>query len=162
MKLFQPHYLKTCLLVLCVGVFVLVPQSGAMEDGRLIRAQMVFDQLEKIEDRLDLSPAQQPLWESASRKTQEIRAQIRENIRDTIAWSEAELGRHDPNLAEMSRRMGDMQQRNQVLRQDLNAAWLQLYDNLSPSQKLLVRDALKKQIGRLKMFQQLRERLGYG
>jgi periplasmic protein CpxP/Spy len=131
-----------------------------MPEGQAMLTQTLFKQLDALHDDLHLSPAQEVLWQTARVKSQQTERDIRDNNRQFTRWSERELASETPRLSELSTALDELLQKNQSLHKEVRRLWLGCYDSLARQQKLIVRDALQRQLARLKTFQQMRDFFG--
>jgi hypothetical protein len=68
------------------------------------------------------------------------------------AATQTELAKSAPDLASLAALSDQVQQQNSGVRKQARAAWLALYDTLSPDQKLVVRDAINTRIAQAEEF----------
>ena len=132
----------------------------AMPDGQAMLTRTLFKQLDELHDELRLSSEQESLWQSARMHSKQAERDIRENNRRFTRLSEQELASDAPRLSELSAALDDLLKQNQAMHKEVRTLWLGFYDGLAASQKRVVRDALQRQLARLKTFQQLRDFFG--
>ena len=132
----------------------------AMPDGQAMLTRTLFKQLDELHDELHLSSEQESLWQSARMHSKQAERDIRENNRRFTRLSEQELASDAPRLSELSAALDDLLKQNQAMHKEVRTLWLGFYDGLAASQKRVVRDALQRQLARLKTFQQLRDFFG--
>ena len=131
-----------------------------MPDGQAMLTRTLFKQLDELHDELHLSSEQESLWQSARMHSKQAERDIRENNRRFTRLSEQELASDTPRLSELSVALDDLLKQNQAMHKEVRTLWLGFYDGLAASQKRVVRDALQRQLARLKTFQQLRDFFG--
>lgn len=150
---------RDILLVIFFGLFLaLAVNTGyAMPEGQSFLTRTLFKQLDDLHDDLRLSPEQELLWQTARMQSKKTERSIRDNNRDFTRFSERELGSEAPRLYELSKALDDLLERNQAIHKELRVLWLRCYEGLEESQKKKVRDALQRQLGRLKTLQQFRD-----
>ena len=145
-------------LLMCLGAIVLAPRLKADTTRAEPAAEGFVRHLDKLHDKLRLKPNQQPLWDLARQKSIETQAEVRNGKRAMVEFSETKLERAAPDLMLISRKFDELEQHNVMLESQVRPLWLKVYETLSPEQIGIVRDALKSELRRYKLFQNLRER----
>jgi Spy/CpxP family protein refolding chaperone len=146
------------LLLVFFGVSLVAANVSADTAKEEPAARGLLRELEKLHEKLHLKPEQETLWEIARRKSVETQTEVRAAKRALIEQSEIELERPTPDLGEIERKFEAVEQHNLLLERESRGLWLKLYDALTPEQKGIVRNALKSQLARYKLFQNLRQR----
>lgn len=145
-------------ILLFLGAAVSAPTLKADTTRAEPTAQGLVRHLDKLHDKLRLRPDQQTLWDLARQKSIEVQAEVRSGKRAMVELSETELERATPDLLMISRKFDELEQRNMALEHQVRPLWLKVYETLSTEQIGVVRDALKSELRRYKLFQNLRER----
>lgn len=143
---------------MCSGSAVAAQTPGAETTRWEPAAQGLVRHLDKLHDKLRLKPDQQTLWILARQKSVEVQAEIRNGKHALVEMSEAELKHAAPDLAMISRKFDELEQKNKTLESQVRSLWLRVYETLSPEQNNIVRDAIKSELRQYKLFQNLRER----
>jgi hypothetical protein len=155
---FLLHWRAVLTIVLCLGAGVLAPSLNANTSSDEPAAQGFVRHLDKLRDKLHLTPQQQALWDLARRKSIEAQAQVGAGKHAMTDLSETELERTIPDLGMIARRLEALEQRNLALNRETRALWLKVYETLAPERIAVVREALRSELRRYKVLQSLRER----
>jgi hypothetical protein len=151
--------LRAALIVaLCLAVGAFAPRLKANPDNDEPPARGLVRHLDKLHDKLQLRPEQQWLWDTARQSSVRAQVESRAGKRAVTELSETELERPMPDLGLLSRRLEEFEQRNLAAERQTRALWLKVYETLSPQQIAVVREALKSELRRYKLLQNLRER----
>ena len=105
-----------------------------------------------VKASLNLDTSQQLAWDNAVAATKAARLAARDNAGHVHAAMQAELAKAEPDLAAVARLTDEVQAQNQAQRIAARAQWLNLYANLSPTQKATVRDVLVKRLAAKESF----------
>jgi periplasmic protein CpxP/Spy len=98
----------------------------------------------RLHTQLGLDSSQQMQWDNAVAQSKDARAQgasLRQNAKATY---DAELAKDQPDLAAVAAAADAAQSQGLELHKSVRNAWLGVYANLSPTQKTMVRDALRE------------------
>jgi hypothetical protein len=145
--------------VLCLAAGALAPLLNASPVTQAPAVPGFVRQLDKLHDKLRLRSEQQKLWNSARQISIQTQAELRAGKRALTELSETELERPAPDLGMLSRKLEALEQQNFAAEGETRTSWLKVYETLSPEQIGLVREALKSELKRYKLLQNLRERL---
>jgi periplasmic protein CpxP/Spy len=119
--------------------------------------------LQRMQAKLNLNTSQQLQWQTAIAQSNAAREVIRANFKQLKDATKLELGKDDPDLASLASLSDQVQQQNIDERKKARAAWLAVYANLTPDQKVIVRDTISARLARMESFhQRLHERLSGG
>ena len=110
--------------------------------------------LASLKGQLSLNTSQQLMWDNAVAKTKAARAAGRTNFEGARAALNAELAKSEPDFASLAAAADAAQASNQTLRKQVRDEWLKLYATFSPSQKAVVRDAVKARVARMDTFRE--------
>jgi Spy/CpxP family protein refolding chaperone len=105
--------------------------------------------LGSVKSQLNLNTSQQLMWDNAVTVTKRVHNLGRGNMQKVHDAMAFELTKDEPNLAAVAAVADSVHADNRTLRQGVRNQWLQVYANLSPEQKAIVRDALKNQMARM-------------
>lgn len=112
-----------------------------------------FEQvIAQVKDKLALNTSQQLMWDNAIASTKAARQAGRAERERVHAAMKAELAKPEPDLAAAAAAADQARANGQTLRNQVRGEWLNLYATFTPSQKLVVRDALAKRLDRLERF----------
>ena len=98
----------------------------------------------RLKSQLGLDSSQQAQWDNAVAQAKAARAQgstLRQGVKATF---DAEIAKDEPNLAAVAAAADAARGQGQQLRRTVRDAWLGVYANLSSTQKVMVRDALRE------------------
>lgn len=116
--------------------------------------------LAHVKAQLNLNTAQQAMWDSATTAATSARATGRANMEKVKETLNAELARAEPDFAAVATIADAAQASNQALRRQVRDQWLALYATFTPTQKAVVRDAVKARVERMEsMREKFRERM---
>jgi Spy/CpxP family protein refolding chaperone len=102
-----------------------------------------------LKGQLNLNTSQQLMWDNAVAQTKAAHEAGRANMQKVHDALATELANPAPDLSAVAAVADTVQANNQALRQSVRTQWLQIYATFSPEQKVLVRDALAKQLARM-------------
>jgi Spy/CpxP family protein refolding chaperone len=102
-----------------------------------------------VKGQLNLNTSQQLQWDNAVAQTKSAHETGRAGMQKVHDAMAAELAKPEPDLAAVAAVADSVHSSNQTLRQGIRAQWLQIYATFSPAQKVVVRDALAKQMARM-------------
>lgn len=99
---------------------------------------MGFLGLEKIHSSLQLTAAQETLWQTALSTSQSIGGQMQTLHQTEKADVQAELAKSPPDLAALATRMDGYRTQASGLHNQVRSAWLAVYAALTPAQQTSV------------------------
>lgn len=102
--------------------------------------------------QLNLNTSQQMQFDTALTQSKAARDAMKNSFAQLKAATQSELAKSAPDLGSLAALSDQVQQQNSGLRKQARAAWLALYDTLSPDQKLTVRDAISARIAKVEGF----------
>ena len=105
-----------------------------------------------LQSQLKLNTSQQMQFDNALAQSKAARDAARSGFSQLKAATQSELAKSAPDLASLAALSDQVQQQNSGARKQARAAWLSLYDTLSPDQKLTVRDAINARIAKVEAF----------
>ncbi len=109
-----------------------------------------------LKTQLALNSSQQVQWDNAVAQMKSARTQGMALRKNAMAAYNAELAKDQPDLASVASVADSARAQGQQLRTSVRDAWLAVYANLSPSQKAMVRDALRDQQARMSEMRSMR------
>ena len=116
--------------------------------------------LATVKAQLNLNTAQVAQWDAAVAAATNARATGRANMEKVKETLNAELARAEPDFAAVATIADAAQASNQALRRQVRDQWLALYATFTPTQKAVVRDAVKARVERMEsMREKFRERM---
>ncbi|HEY7945507.1 MAG: periplasmic heavy metal sensor [Burkholderiales bacterium] len=107
-----------------------------------------LDMLAGLQAQLKLNTSQQLQFDNALAMSKSAHDAMRNGLAQIKTATQTELAKPAPDLDSLATLFDQVQQQNGGLHKQARAAWLALYDNLSPDQKLVVRDAISAGIAR--------------
>lgn len=113
-----------------------------------------FLPMQEIHDKLKLSGEQEKTWQVLEQKTRDMRMSGRDQRNEIKSQARQELDKAEPDLARVARLADQNMDEQTAKRRQLRDEWLKLYAQLSPEQKLVVRDALKARMAKMEMFRE--------
>ena len=131
------------------GVAALSWASGASHRGHSTDPLAV---IATLQSQLKLNTSQQMQFDNALAQSKAARDAMRSGFAQLKTATQSELSKNAPDLASLAALSDQVQQQNSGLRKQARAAWLALYDTLSPDQKLTVRDAINARIAQAEAF----------
>jgi hypothetical protein len=105
-----------------------------------------------LQAQLTLNTSQQLQFNNALAQSKAAHDAMRSGSAKLKAATQAELAKTAPDLGSLAALSDQVQQQNSGVRKQARAAWLALYDTLSPDQKLVVRDAVNARIAQAEEF----------
>lgn len=116
-----------------------------------------FLPLGKIHDQLHLTPEQEKTWQKLAAETKELRISGQAQRKEIKSQLDQELAHAQPDLARIAALSDRAKDEGVTRRRQLRDEWLKLYAQLSPEQKLVVRDVIRDKLSRFETF---RKRFG--
>jgi len=104
--------------------------------------------------QLGLNTSQQVMFDNAVAASKAARATFRSNMEQVHAALNAELAKPEPDLAAVAASADAAHANSQALRKQVRDQWLALYATFSPTQKAVVREAIKARVTRMEAFRQ--------
>lgn len=126
------------------------PGMDAMHDGDI--GPMLPRVLERAKASLNLDARQQRLWDNAAAQSKAAREAARpgrRQVKDTLI---AELAKAEPDLKGFAGAADPVNLESQAERRKLRDLWLDLYAELLPEQKAVIRDLLRDRLARADAF----------
>jgi hypothetical protein len=105
-----------------------------------------------LQAQLKLNTSQQLQFSNALAQSKAAHDAMRSGFAQLKTATQSELAKSAPDLASLAALSDQVQQQNSGVRKQARAAWLALYDTLSPEQKLVVRDAINARIAQAEEF----------
>ena len=105
-----------------------------------------------LQAQLKLNTSQQLQFSNALAQSKAAHDAMRNGFAQLKTATQTELAKSAPDLAALAALSDQVQQQNSGVRKQARAAWLALYDTLSPDQKLVVRDAINARIAQAEEF----------
>jgi hypothetical protein len=105
-----------------------------------------------LQAQLKLNTSQQLQFNNALAQSKAAHDAMKSGFAQLKAATQTELAKSAPDLASLASLSDQVQQQNSGVRKQARAAWLALYDTLSPDQKLVVRDAISAHIAQAEAF----------
>lgn len=105
-----------------------------------------------LQSQLKLNTSQQMQFDNALTQSKAARDAAKSGFAQLKAATQSELAKSAPDLASLAALSDQVQQQNSGVRKQARAAWLALYDTLSPDQKLTVRDGINARIAKVEAF----------
>jgi hypothetical protein len=105
-----------------------------------------------LQAQLKLNTSQQLQFNNALAQSKAAHDAIKGSFAQLKAARQTELAKSAPDLASLAALSDQVQQQNSGVRKQARAAWLALYETLSPDQKLVVRDAINMRIAQAEEF----------
>lgn len=105
-----------------------------------------------LQAQLKLNTSQQLQFNNALAQSKAAHDAMRSGFAQLRTATQTELAKSAPDLASLAALSDQVQQQNSGVRKQARAAWLALYDTLSPDQKLVVRDAINARIAQTEEF----------
>jgi hypothetical protein len=105
-----------------------------------------------LQAQLKLNTSQQLQFNNALAQSKAAHDAMKGGFAQLKAATQTELAKSAPDLASLAALSDQVQQQNSDVRKQARAAWLALYDTLSPDQKLVVRDAISARIAQAEAF----------
>ena len=105
-----------------------------------------------LRDQLNLNTSQQMQFDNALAQSKAAHQAMRDGFVQLQAAAQTELAKSSPDLRALAALSDQVRDQASGPRRDARAAWLALYDTLSPDQKLTVRDAINARIAQVKAF----------
>ena len=105
-----------------------------------------------LQAQLKLNTSQQLQFGNALAQSKAAHDAMRSGLAQLKTATQTELAKSAPDLASLAALSDQVQQQNSGVRKQARAAWLALYDTLSPEQKLVVRDAINARIAQAEEF----------
>lgn len=136
--------------VLGLGLFSAVSVAEPM----MRHGEREFLPMQEIHDKLHLSAEQEKTWQALAQKTKDMRMSGRDQRNEIKSQARQELDKAEPDLARIARLADQNMDEQTARRRQLRDEWLKLYTQLSPEQKLMVRDALKARMAKMEMFRE--------
>ena len=99
-----------------------------------------------LRDQLNLNTSQQMQFDNALAQSKAAHQAMRDGFAQLQAAAQTELAKSSPDLRALAALSDQVRDQASGPRKDARAAWLALYDTLSPDQKLVVRDAINARI----------------
>lgn len=132
-----------------VGVAAFSWANGASHHGHDADPLAVIASLRA---QLNLNTSQQMQFDNALTQSKAARDAMKNSFVQLKAATQFELAKSAPDLGSLAALSDQVRQQNSGLRKQARAAWLALYDTLSPDQKLTVRDAISARIAKVEAF----------
>jgi len=107
-----------------------------------------------VKAQLSLNTSQQVMFDNAVAASKSARATFRSNMEQVHTALNAELAKPEPDLAAVASTADAAHANSQASRKQVRDQWLALYATFSPTQKAVVRDALKARVTRMEAFRQ--------
>ncbi|MEP7062300.1 MAG: periplasmic heavy metal sensor [Betaproteobacteria bacterium] len=98
----------------------------------------------RLHTQLALNSSQQVQWDNAVAQSKDARAQAASLRQNAKAAYDAELAKDQPDLAAVAATADAARSQGGELQRSVRNAWLGVYANLAPGQKMMVRDALRE------------------
>ncbi|MGH8799788.1 MAG: periplasmic heavy metal sensor [Casimicrobiaceae bacterium] len=105
-----------------------------------------------LQAQLKLDTSQQLQFDNAMALSQSAHQAMRGGFAQLKSATQAELAKPAPDLDALAALSDQVRQQNSGVHAKARAAWLALYDNLTPDQKRVVRDAISAGIARAAAF----------
>jgi hypothetical protein len=105
-----------------------------------------------LQAQLKLNTSQQLQFNNALAQSKAAHDAMKSGFAQIKAATETELAKSAPDLASLAALSDQVHQQNSGVHKQARAAWLALYDTLSPDQKLVVRDAINARIAQAQEF----------
>lgn len=135
------------------------PAGGAM-GHRHGHGLAIENVLASVKAQLNLNTSQQLMWDNVVAQTKAARGSGRANMDQVHSVLTAELAKAEPDFAAVASAADAAQANNQASRKQLRDQWLALYGTFSPSQKAVVRDAVKARVAKMDAFRErMKERM---
>lgn len=116
--------------------------------------------LAKLETQLGLDTSQQVMWDNAVAQSKAAREAGRSHMGQVRVALAAELAKPEPDFAAAAAVADAVQANQQALRRQVRDEWLKVYANFTPTQKTVVRDAVKQRLERMESFRgKMKERM---
>ena len=113
-----------------------------------------------LKSQLNLNTSQQVMFDNAVAASKAARGTFRQNMEQVHTVLNNELAKSEPDLAVVAAAADAAQANTQTLRKQVRDQWLALYATFSPTQKAVVRDAIKSRVARMEAFREkMREQL---
>jgi Spy/CpxP family protein refolding chaperone len=139
--------------LLALGAGAVVAQPGPGGHGRGHGHGITIEQvLVQLKGQLALDTSQQVMWDNAVAHTKAVREAGRggmEQVRNALA---AELAKPEPDFAAAAAVADSVRANQQAARNQVRDEWLKLYATFTPTQKAVVRDAVKQRLERMDSF----------
>jgi hypothetical protein len=105
-----------------------------------------------LQAQLKLNTSQQLQFNNALAQSKAAHDAMKSGFAQIKAATQTELAKSAPDLASLAALSDQVHQQNSGVHKQARAAWLALYDTLSPDQKLVVRDAINARIAQAQEF----------
>ena len=116
--------------------------------------------LTRLQGQLALDTSQQVMWDNAVAQSKAAREAGRNSMGQVRAALAAELAKPEPDFAAAAAAADAAQASHQALRKQVRDEWLKLYATFTPTQKTVVRDAVKQRLERMESFRgKMKERM---
>jgi len=98
--------------------------------------------LDRLAEKLKLTPEQKPQWDAMVKKTKEHFEAMRKAHHEMHEAFKAEMDKPEPDLAALAAKSDAMRERGMAAHKELRDGWLKLYATMSPEQKGVVKHAI--------------------
>lgn len=139
-------------LMLAFGVTGAAAQGPAGHHGGGPQGDMLAHVLQEMKAGLNLNTSQQTMWDAAVAQSKAARDQGHALHQRTKSALDAELAKAEPDLAAVATVADDAEVQGRALRHSVRDQWLRVYATFSPTQKAVVRDAIKQRVARFDEF----------
>jgi len=136
--------------VLGLGVFS-VNTSMAEPFGH---GEREFFPMRDIHDKLHLAADQEKTWQTLAQKSKDLRISGQDHRNEIKSQIKQELEKSEPDLARLAALTDRAMDEQTAKRRQLRDEWLKLYTQLSPEQKVAVRDAIKDRVAKAETFRE--------
>ena len=147
--------MAAALLALGSHVAVAQPGGGPGHSGPHGRGGFEIEHvLAQLKSQLNLNTQQQATWDAVVAHGKTARQNARAAMESVHATLTAELAKPEPNFAAVASTADAAHADAQAARKQVRDEWLALYATFSPTQKALVRDAVKARVDRMDAFRE--------
>jgi hypothetical protein len=143
---------RTLIALLAAGALCGVAAYSWADGARHDHGTDPLAVIASLQAQLKLNTSQQLQFDNALAQSKAARDAMKSGFAQLKAATQTELAKSAPDLASLAALSDQVQQQNSGVRKQARAAWLALYDTLSPDQKLVVRDAINTRIAQAEAF----------
>ena len=129
-----------------LAVFAACAAFGLPAHAQLPGTGISFPAITKVEEKLNLDPAQKAQFDVALAATKLAFIAIEKSHKDLKTFAETELAKTRPNLDLLTGEMDDAMDLNRIERQKARVEWLKLYAMLSDAQVATVKEAMQEKL----------------
>lgn len=126
--------------------------AASVAEPMMRHGEHEFLPIQEIHDKLHLTGEQEKTWQALAQKTKDMRMSGRDQRNEIKSQAKQELDKAEPDLARIAALADRSMDEQTARRRQLRDEWLKLYAQLSPEQKLVVRDALKARMAKMDTF----------